>query len=68
MIYEEYGDHRRRTGHALVFFIFLPTVRRIQMFLALNLPYSKGNHPSKFQLAGVRRFAEVREQTNRQTH
>ena len=23
MIYEEYGDHRRRTGHALVFFDFL---------------------------------------------
>ena len=26
-----------------------------------------GNHPSKFQLAGVRRFGGVREQTNRQT-
>ena len=51
----------------VVFFIFLLTVRRIQMFLALNLPYSKGNNPSKFQLAEVRRFGEVREQTNRQT-
>ena len=27
-----------------------------------------GNHPSKFQLAGVRRFGGVREQTNKQTH
>ena len=52
----------------VVFFIFLLTVWRIQMFLALNLPYSKGNNPSKFQLAEVRRFGEVREQTNRQTH
>ena len=28
----------------------------------------KGNQPSKFQLAGVRRFGGVREQTNKQTH
>ena len=48
----------------VVFFIFLLTVRRIQMFLALNLPYSKENNPSKFQLAEVRRFGGVREQTN----
>ena len=27
----------------------------------------KGNHPSKFQLAGVRSFGGVREQTNKQT-
>ena len=33
-----------------------------------NLPYPKGNHPSKFQLAGVRRFGGVREQTNKLTH
>ena len=28
----------------------------------------KGNHPSKFQLAGVRRFGGVREHPNRHTH
>ena len=28
--------------------------------------HPKGNHPSKFQLAGVRRFGGVREQTNKQ--
>ena len=28
----------------------------------------KGNHPSKFQLAGVRRFKGVREHPNRFTH
>ena len=27
-----------------------------------------GNHPSKYQLAGVRRFGGVRQQTNRQIH
>ena len=37
-------------------------------FLAKNLPNPKGNHPSKFQLAGVRRFGGVREQTNKQTN
>jgi len=27
-----------------------------------------GNHPSKLQLAGVRRFGGVREQTNKQSN
>ena len=61
MIYEGYGDHRGRTRHALVFFIFLLTVRRVQMFFSLK------NHPLKLQLAGVRRFGGAIEQTNRQT-
>ena len=29
---------------------------------------TKGNHPSKFQHAGVRRFGGVREQTNKHTN
>ena len=29
---------------------------------------AKGNHPSKFQLAGIRRFGGIREQTNGLTH
>ena len=36
MKYEGYGDHRGRTGHALVFLIFLLTVQRIRMFFSLK--------------------------------
>ena len=69
MIYEGYGDHRGRKGHALVFFHFPANgSTNPDVFLALNLPSIKGNHPSKFQLPGVRRFGGDREQTNTQTH
>ena len=47
--------------------IFLLTVRRIRMFFSLKLLHPKGNHPSKFQIAGVRRFGGVREHPYRQT-
>ena len=40
-------------------------VRWIRMFF--NLPYPKGNNPSKFQLTEVRRFGGVRDQTNKRT-
>ena len=48
--------------------IFQLTVRRIWMFFSLKPSPSQGNHPSKFQFAGVHRFGGVREQTNKQTH
>ena len=48
--------------------IFQQTVQWIRIFfLAYNLLNPKGNHPSKFQLAGVRRFGGVREHPNRHT-
>ena len=36
--------------------------------LKLFASQGKGDHPSKFQHAGVHRFGGVREQTNKQTH
>ena len=37
------------------------------VILAENLPYPKGNHPSKIQPSGVRRFGGVREQISTPT-
>ena len=68
MIYEGYGDHRGRIGHALFFLFSYYRFDESGYFLALNLPYPKGNHPSKFQLAEVRRFGGVWEHPNRLTH
>ena len=65
---EGYSDHRGRTGHLYFFFIFLLTVRRIRMSFSLKPFLSQGDHPSKFQLAGVRRFGGVREQTNKRAN
>ena len=44
------------------------TVRRIRIFFSPKPSISQGNHPSKFQLAGVRRLGGVREHPNRQTN
>ena len=57
-------------GCTTIHAIFLLAVRRIRMFFSLKpSPYQgKGNHPSKFWLAGIRRFGGVREQTSKQTH
>ena len=61
------GDNKltARVGYgASIHAIFQLMVRQIQMFF----PNPKGNHPSKFHVAGVRRFGGVREQTHRLTH
>ena len=69
LIYEGYEDNRWRTGLVLVFFfIFVLTVRQIQMFFSLKPSLCQGeSYPSKFQPAGVCRFRGFREQTNKQT-
>ena len=59
-------DPRVECG-ASIHAIFKPTVRRSQIFFAQNILHPKGNHRSKFQLAGVCRFGGLREQINKQT-
>ena len=69
MIYEGYEDHRGRTGQALVFFYFPANgSTNPNVFLPKTFPIPSGIIPSKFQLARVRRFGGVREQTNTLTH
>ena len=60
------GENNIECG-ASIHAIFQLTVRRIKMFFSLKPFNPKWNHPSKFQLTGVRRFGGVREQTNTQT-
>ena len=64
---EHYGDHRGRTGHALVISFFYQWFNESECFLAWNPLHPKGNHLSKFNLVGVCCFGGVREQnTNKQ--
>ena len=54
------------SGHALVFFPAYGSTN--PNFFSLKHSVSQGESSLKFQLAGVRRFGGVREQTNRLTH
>ena len=70
MIYEGYSYPRGRTGHALVFFIVLLTVRRIRIFFSLKHSASQGELSLKISArwGSPRRFGGVREQTNKHTN
>ena len=55
-------------GGTTIHAIFLLTVRRIPMFFILKSSPSQVESSLKIQLAGVRRFGGVREQTNKQSN
>ena len=57
MIHEGYGDHRGRTGHALVFFLFPANSSTNKDIFSLKPSASL----LRFQLVGVRRFGGDRE-------
>ena len=62
-----YGDHRGRTGQALVFFIFLLTVRRIRMFFSLKPSPSQGESSLKILARWGSPFRRS-QGTNKHTH
>ena len=66
-MFERYGNHRGRNGHALVFFIFLLTVRRIRMIFSLKHSASQGKSSLKISARWGSPFGGDREHPNTQT-
>ena len=68
MIYEGYGDHRGRTGHALVFYCPANGSTNADVFFSLKPFLSQGESSLKISACWGSPFGGVRGKTNKQTH